>query len=168
MLMSRYRLCRRVSEVATGEATVVPAGSRAPASSELVRKLVDAWAIWWRKKQNVLVWSDGSKSAAWKASRSTPLLPAPMCRSLFPPPSPGPPTCRWPPSYIKDALLLLRTTAYDSCTLTPPPPIRSQQRRTTLGAGGVAGAAVQVFLTMGRRKQSKNGLRLKQRWNTRS
>ena len=47
--MSRYRLCRRVSEVATGEATVVPAGSRAPASSELVRRLVDepvdAWAI---------------------------------------------------------------------------------------------------------------------------
>ena len=165
MLMSRYRLCRRVSEVATGEATVVPAGSRAPASSELVRRLVDepvdAWAIWWRKKQNVLVWSE-------EASRSTPLLPAPMCRSLFPPPSPGPPTCRWPPSYIKDALLLLRTTAYDSCTLTPPPPIRSQQRRTTLGAGGVAAAAVRVFLRMGRRKQSKNGLRLNQRWNTRS
>jgi len=68
--MSRYRLCRRVSEVATGEATVVPAGSRAPASSELVRRLVDepvdAWAIWWRKKQIVLVWSDGSRCARYK------------------------------------------------------------------------------------------------------
>lgn len=108
--MSRYRLCRRVSEVATGEATVVPAGSRAPASSELVRRLVDepvdAWAIWWRKKQNVLVWSDGRRSAAWKASRSTPLLPAPMCRSLFPPPSPGPPTCRWPPELHEGRLAI--------------------------------------------------------------
>jgi len=53
----------------------VLAGSRAPASSELVRKLVDAWAIWWRKKQNVLVWSDGSRSAALSLPASVPRSP---------------------------------------------------------------------------------------------
>ena len=86
MLMSRYRLCRRVSEVATGEATVVPAGSRAPASSELVRRLVDepvdAWAIWWRKKQIVLVWSDGSRSAA-ASSRTYMDPPVSRAHSFF-------------------------------------------------------------------------------------